>query len=126
MPKGVIWAGAVDGSSQVGAMVTCQAITTSLAPRGWAVAGAATASSRAPASAAAASRERPVLRGPEDVNAAKAARRARMVVSRAAGLVDGGATISDERAQCGPPPRPAQARGPAAGRHRAAVRPGAA
>src|SRR5437899_12459832 len=29
MPNGVIWAGAVDGSNHVGAMVTCQAMTAS-------------------------------------------------------------------------------------------------
>src|SRR2546427_11769422 len=29
MPTGVIWAGAVDGSNHVGAMVTCQAMTAS-------------------------------------------------------------------------------------------------
>ncbi len=27
MPNGVIWAGAVDGSNQLGAIVTCQAMT---------------------------------------------------------------------------------------------------
>src|SRR5438105_5777698 len=41
MPNGVICGGAVDGSNQVGAMVTCHAITTSPAGVCWAMAGAA-------------------------------------------------------------------------------------
>src|SRR5881628_1453595 len=35
IPNGVIWAGAVDGSNHVGAMVTCHAMTTSPAGVAW-------------------------------------------------------------------------------------------
>src|SRR4029453_7378440 len=35
VPKGVIWGGAVDGSNQVGAIVTCQAMITSPAGDAW-------------------------------------------------------------------------------------------
>src|SRR5262245_22779184 len=46
MPNGVIWGGAADGSNQVGAMVTCQAITAS--PAGvWAAAGTLETQARA-------------------------------------------------------------------------------
>ena len=38
MPKGVICGGAVDGSNQVGAIVTCQATITSPAGAVWAAA----------------------------------------------------------------------------------------
>src|SRR5881409_2414152 len=38
VPKGVIWGGALDGSNQVGAIVTCQAMVTSPAGGAWPVA----------------------------------------------------------------------------------------
>ena len=38
MPKGVIWGGALDGSNQVGAIVTCQAMIASPAGPVWAAA----------------------------------------------------------------------------------------
>src|SRR3989442_6220460 len=40
MPNGVICGGAVDGSNQVGEIVTCQAMTASPAGAGWPAAGA--------------------------------------------------------------------------------------
>src|SRR5215470_2845521 len=51
IPKGVICGGAVEGSSQLGAMVTCQAMTASPAGAGWAAAGSATARTRTAAAA---------------------------------------------------------------------------
>src|SRR5215468_7045419 len=46
IPKGVICGGAVDGSNQLGAIVTCQAMTASPAGAGCATAGRARATTR--------------------------------------------------------------------------------
>src|SRR6266508_3996265 len=63
-PNGVIWGGAVDGSNQVGAMVTWKAITA--CPAGWAAAGTAAARASAAAISGRTSGRRrvdPVVRG---------------------------------------------------------------